>query len=92
MLSGTDLTITFDKNLVVQPIAASNWVLHLDPSGTLAPVTAMVVGATPTEVELNFSLAAEALSIEYLGTPPDVVGAPPPPGGLDVVAFIWPLA
>jgi hypothetical protein len=81
--AGRNALITFDKDLVDQALSAANWVLHLDPSGTLGAEEAEVI--PPNQVALGFAVAAEGLSLEYLATPPDVVGAPP--NNLAVVAF-----
>ncbi|MCI0675659.1 MAG: hypothetical protein L0Y42_07790 [Phycisphaerales bacterium] len=68
------LTITFSAPLVNQPTALANWVLNLIPSGTVGPTIASV--AVPNQVQLTFAGApgGNADSIEYLATPPDVVG------------------
>ena len=72
----TRLTITFDKNLVDQPTALTNWVLNLVPSGTDQPTVASVLVPPGNQVQLTFSSAVggSAESIEYLATPPDLVG------------------
>lgn len=77
------LTITFNKPLVNQPTALANWVLNLIPSGTVGPTIAAV--GVPNQVQLTFagSPGGSAESIEYLATPPDVVGT----NGLDVLPF-----
>ncbi|MCI0365031.1 MAG: hypothetical protein L0219_14230 [Phycisphaerales bacterium] len=68
------LTITFSSSLVNQPTALANWVLNLIPSGSVGPTIAAVV--VPNQVQLTFAGTPgdEAESVEYLATPPDVVG------------------
>ncbi|MCI0363469.1 MAG: hypothetical protein L0219_06270 [Phycisphaerales bacterium] len=77
------LTITFNKPLVNQPTALANWVLNLIPSGTDQPTVATVI--VPNSVQLTFGSAVggNALSIQYLAAPPDVVGT----NGLDALPF-----
>lgn len=86
-VGGRDVLITFDKDLVDQPLDPANWVLNLDPSGTQTADSAAVI--VPNQVTLGFSTAFVALSIEYFATPPDVEGTPP--NGLDVAPFVFPL-
>jgi hypothetical protein len=88
-LGGRDAVITFDQALFDPgvPLSAANWVLHLDPSGTLGAESANVI--VPNQVSLEFAVASEAVSLEYFASPPDVVGAPP--DGLAVQAFVWEL-
>ena len=89
------LALTFDKPLVVQPLANVNWLLSLGKDGgggTIVPDDAMVVAGVPEVVELAFGapVGGDAFSIEYFAAPPDVVGAPP--NGASVAAFVLPLA
>jgi hypothetical protein len=83
--AGRNGLLTFDQDLVDQALSPANWILHMDPSGIQVADSAEVI--VPNQVAVGFSVAAEGLSLEYLATPPDVVGT----NGLDVAAFDWPL-
>ena len=84
------LMVVFDKPLIDQPLTRSNWVLQTLLS-LFEPIDAMVV--LPDAVDLKFDgpVGGDAQTIEYTAVTPDVVGQPPPPGGLNVVPFLWPL-
>ena len=81
--------VTFDKPLIDPgvPLAAGNWLLHLQFSGTVPANSAEV--APPNQVALTFAETLAAQSIQYLAAPADVIGAPP--NNLPVQAFTWPL-
>lgn len=76
------MTVTFNGPLQSLPTALGNWVLHLVPSGTVGPTVTNVSGS---QVQLTFAgtPGTNAESIQYLATPPDLVGT----NGANVAPF-----